>query len=272
MPSLDTILVTVKRVVDYNTPIHVKSDFTGVDTQNVKMSMNPFDEIAVEEAVSLKEKGLCRIVKVVSIGNKACLDTIRTALAMGADEGIFIDMETGTETETGTGTGDAHMLTSLNLAKILQKIVEKETPDLTILGKQAIDSDNNQCGQMLAALTGRPQGTFASALTLKDDQTIDVTREVDGGLETLNLSLPAIITTDLRLNTPRFASLPNIMRAKKKPITTIALTDLGLAPLTRGYDVQKVEPPLPRQEGVKVPDVDTLIDKLRLEAKVLPSP
>ncbi len=247
------ILVAVKRVIDYNVKIRVKSDNSGVETANVKMSMNPFDEIAVEEAVRLKEAGTATEIVVVSMGVAQCQETIRTALAMGADRGILVQSD------------DA--LQPLAVAKLLKALVEKEQPDLVILGKQAIDDNSNQTGQMLAALLGWAQGTFASKLTLADGK-VEVTREIDGGLETLSLSAPAVITTDLRLNTPRYASLPNIMKAKKKPIETIAVADLGVDTAPRLKTVQVSEPPT-RAAGIMVESVAELVDKLRNEAKVI---
>ena len=247
------ILVAVKRVIDYNVKIRVKSDNTGVETANVKMSMNPFDEIAVEEAVRLKEAGTATEVIAVSLGVAQCQETIRTALAMGADRGILVQAD-----------GE---LQPLAVAKLLKALVEKEQPDLVILGKQAIDDDSNQTGQMLAALMGWPQGTFASKLKLADGKA-EVTREIDGGLETLSLSIPAVVTTDLRLNTPRYASLPNIMKAKKKPIETIPAADLGVDVAPR-LKTLKVSPPPTRSAGVKVGSVAELVDKLRNEAMVI---
>src|SRR5581483_8482012 len=247
------ILVPVKRVVDYNVKVRVKSDGTGVETSGVKMSMNPFDEIAVEEAVRLKEKGQGTEIVAVSMGVAQCSETIRTALAMGADRGILVE----TDAE----------LQPLAVAKLLRAIVEREQPQLVVMGKQAIDDDMNATGQMLAALLGWPQGTFASKLAIEGD-TATVTREIDGGLETVALKLPAIVTTDLRLNEPRYASLPNIMKAKKKPIETVAPDALGVDAAPRLVTL-KVEEPAKRQGGAKVPDVATLVDKLRNEAKVI---
>ncbi|WP_439579023.1 electron transfer flavoprotein subunit beta/FixA family protein [Elioraea sp.] len=247
------ILVPVKRVVDYNVKIRVKSDGSGVDTANVKMSMNPFDEIAVEEAVRLKEKGKATEIVAVSAGVAACQETIRTALAMGADRGILIE----TDAE----------LQPLAVAKLLQALVVKETPELVIMGKQAIDDDMNATGQMLAALLGWPQGTFASKVELGDGRIV-VTREIDGGLETVDLGLPAIVTTDLRLNEPRYASLPNIMKARKKTIETVKPADLGVD-VTPRLTVLKVEEPAKRKAGVKVASVAELVQKLRTEAKVI---
>lgn len=246
-------LVPVKRAIDYNVKVRVKPDNSAVDLTNVKMSINPFCEIAVEEAVRLKEKGVATEIVVVSIGNKSCQEQIRTSLALGADRGIQIDTDL--------------TLDSLQIAKLLQKVVEQESPDLVILGKQSIDSDNNQTGQMLAALTGMPQGTFASEV-LVDAGKVKVTREIDGGLQTVELTLPAVVTTDLRLNEPRYASLPNIMKAKRKPLEVKPAADFGVE-LTSGVKVLKVEPPAQRQGGIKVADVAELVDKLRNEAKVI---
>ncbi len=247
------ILVPIKRVVDYNVKIRVKPDGSGVDLANVKMSMNPFDEIAVEEAVKLKEAGKATEIVVVSIGVAQAADTIRTAMAVGADRGILVQTDATVE--------------PLAVAKILKKIIEKENPNLVILGKQAIDDDSNQTGQMLAALMGWGQGTFASKVDLAAD-AVTVTREVDGGLETLSLKLPAIVTTDLRLNTPRYAALPAIMQAKKKPLETILIDTLGVD-VTPRLKTLNVAEPAKRKAGIKVPDVDTLLDKLRNEAKVI---
>jgi electron transfer flavoprotein beta subunit len=247
------ILVPVKRVVDYNVKVRVKADGSGVETQGVKMSMNPFDEIAVEEAVRLKEKGAATEVIAVSLGVAACAETIRTALAMGADRGILVETDVD--------------LQPLAVAKLLKAIVAKEQPGLIVMGKQAIDDDMNATGQMLAALLGWAQGTFASKVVLEGDQAV-VTREVDGGLETVSLSLPAIITADLRLNEPRYASLPNIMKARKKPIETLKPADLGVDPAPRLTIVKVAEPPK-RQAGAKVGSVAELVSKLKLEAKVI---
>ncbi|MFT2091194.1 electron transfer flavoprotein subunit beta/FixA family protein [Paraglaciecola sp. 2405UD69-4] len=247
------ILVPVKRAIDYNVKVRVKPDNSAVDLTNVKMSINPFCEIAVEEAVRLKEKGVASEIVVVSIGDKACQEQIRTALALGADRGIQIDT--------------AETLGSLQVAKLLQKVVEEESPDLVILGKQSIDSDNNQTGQMLAALTGMPQGTFASEVAVSDGK-LNVTREIDGGLQTVELTLPAVVTTDLRLNEPRYASLPNIMKAKRKPLAVKLAADFGVD-LSSGVKVLKVEAPAQRQGGIKVADVAELVDKLKNEAKVI---
>lgn len=246
------LLVPVKRVVDYNVKVRVKADGTGVETANVKMSMNPFDEIAVEEAVRLKEKGVVTEIVAVSIGPAQAQEQLRTALAMGADRGILIEAE-GTE--------------PLAVAKLLKAVAEREQPQVVILGKQAIDDDMNATGQMLAALLGWAQGTFASKVDIADG-TATVTREVDGGLETVKLSLPAIITTDLRLNEPRYASLPNIMKARKKPLETLKPAELGVD-VTPRLTVLKVEDPPKRQAGRKVASVAELVDKLRNEAKVI---
>ncbi len=247
------ILVPVKRVIDYNVKIRVKPDGSGVETANVKMSMNPFDEIAVEESVRLKEKGTATEVIATSLGIQACQETIRTALAMGADRGIHVvtDQE----------------LQPLAVAKALAAIVAREKPELVLMGKQAIDDDCNQTGQMLAALLGWSQGTFASKLVVSDDGVI-VTREVDGGLETVLLTLPAVVTVDLRMNEPRYASLPNIMKAKKKPIAALTPADLGVD-LTPRLKTLKVEEPPKRQGGVKVASVEALVSKLKNEARVI---
>jgi len=247
------ILVPVKRVVDYNVKVRVKSDGTGVETANVKMSMNPFDEIAVEEALRLKEAGKADEVIAVSIGVQQCQETIRTALAMGADRGVLVLTDENLE--------------PLAVAKALKAVVEKESPDIVILGKQAIDDDSNQTGQMLSALLGWSQATFASKVEVGDGSA-EVTREIDGGLETISVKLPMIVTTDLRLNEPRYASLPNIMKAKKKTIDTMSPADIGLETAPR-LNVLKVVEPAKRQEGVKVADVAELVDKLRNEAKVI---
>ncbi len=247
------ILVPVKRVVDYNVKVRVKTDGTGVETQGVKMSMNPFDEIAVEEAVRLKEKGLVTEIVAVSMGLPACAETIRTALAMGADRGILVE----TDVE----------LQPLAVAKMLKALAIKEQPGLIVMGKQAIDDDMNATGQMLAALLGWPQGTFASRITI-EGTTLTVTREIDGGLETLSLDMPCIVTADLRLNEPRYASLPNIMKARKKPIETIKPADLGVDPAPRLSLVSVAEPPR-RVAGVKVGSIQELVAKLRTEAKVI---
>jgi len=247
------ILVPIKRAIDYNVKVRVKADNSAVDLANTKMSLNPFCEIAVEEAVRLKEKGIATDILVVSIGDKTCQEQIRTALALGADRGLQID------------TSEA--LDSLQIAKLLQKVVEQESPDLVILGKQSIDSDNNQTGQMLAALTGMPQGTFASKVHVAEGK-VQVTREIDGGLQTLALTLPAVVTTDLRLNEPRYASLPNIMKAKRKPLEVKAASDYGVS-LVSNVKVLKVEAPAQRKGGIKVADVAELVDKLKNEAKVI---
>jgi electron transfer flavoprotein beta subunit len=247
------ILVPIKRAIDYNVKVRVKPDNSAVDLTNAKMSLNPFCEIAVEEAVRLKEQGLATEIVVVSIGDKACQEQIRTALALGADRGLHIDT--------------ALTLDSLQVAKLLQKVVEQESPDLVILGKQSIDSDNNQTGQMLAALTGMPQGTFASKVQLTASN-VQVTREIDGGLQTVELSLPAIVTTDLRLNEPRYASLPNIMKAKRKPLDSKAADEYAVN-LQSNVKTLKVEAPAARQGGIKVADVATLVEKLKNEAKVI---
>jgi electron transfer flavoprotein beta subunit len=247
------ILVTVKRVVDYNVKIRVKADGSGVETANVKMSMNPFDEIANEEAIRLKEAGTASEVIAVSMGEQKCQETLRTALAMGADRAIHV-------------VTDAE-LQPLAVAKLLKAIVDKEQPGLVITGKQAIDDDANQTAQMLAALLGWPQGTFASKLVFENDG-LTVTREVDAGLETVALKLPAVVSCDLRLNQPRYASLPNIMKAKKKPIETLTPDDLGVDPAPR-IETLKVEEPPKREAGIRVPDVPTLVEKLKNEAKVI---
>jgi electron transfer flavoprotein beta subunit len=247
------VLVPVKRVLDYNLKVKVKADQSGVDLTNLKMSMNPFCEIAVEEAVRLKEKGVATEIVAVSIGPEQAQETIRTALAMGADRGVLV--KTDAEVEP------------LAVAKILKALVEAEGPQLVILGKQAIDDDSNQTGQMLAALLGWPQGTFASKVELAGDKA-NVTREVDGGLQTVALNLPAIVTTDLRLNEPRYASLPNIMKAKKKPIDMKTPEDFGVSVAPRLKVVKVTEPPK-RQGGVKVKTVQELVDKLKNEAGVL---
>ena len=246
-------LVAVKRVVDFNVKVRVKSDQTGVDIANVKMSMNPFDEIAVEEAVRLKEKGVISEIIAVSCGEAKCQETLRTAMAIGADRGILVET--------------AEELQPLAVAKLLKALVDKEQPGLIILGKQAIDDDANQTGQMLAALADLPQATFASKVEIEGDKA-KVTREVDGGLETLSISLPAVVTTDLRLNEPRYVTLPNIMKAKKKPIDTMKPEDLGVD-VTSRLKTLKVAEPAKRSAGIIVPDVTTLVDKLKNEAKVI---
>ena len=247
------VLVTVKRVVDYNVNVRVLSDNTGVDLNNVKMSINPFDEIAIEEAVRIKEAGKVEEVVVVSVGASNCQEQIRTALALGADRGILVETD--------------EEMQPLAIAKCLKAVVDNEAPGLVIAGKQAIDGDNSQTGQMLAALAGLGQATFASEVELGDD-SVTVTREVDGGLETIAVKLPAIITTDLRLNEPRYASLPNIMKAKKKPIDTTTPADLGVDVAPR-ITTLKVTPPAERQAGVIVETVEDLVDKLKNEAKVI---
>lgn len=247
------LLVAVKRVIDYNVNVRVKSDQTGVETANVKMSMNPFDEIAVEEAVRMKEAGKADEIVVVSIGVQQCQETIRSALAIGADRGIHVKTD--------------HDLQPLAVARILEKIIADEQPGLVIMGKQAIDDDFNQTGQILAAKLGWPQGTFASKVEFVDDK-VNVTREIDGGLETIQLKMPAVITTDLRLNEPRYASLPNIMKAKKKPIDTVELGDMGLD-VENKIKIMKVTEPPQRKAGIKVSSVDELLEKLKNEAKVI---
>ena len=246
-------MVAVKRVVDYNVKIRVKSDNTGVDVCNVKMSMNPFDEIAVEEAVRLREKGVLSEVVAVSCGNQACQETLRTAMAIGADRAVLIQTDVP--------------LQPLAVAKLLKALVDTERPDLVILGKQAIDDDANQTGQMLAALADMPQATFASQVSLEGGQA-RVTREVDGGLETLQISLPAVVTTDLRLNEPRYVTLPNIMKAKKKQLDVLTPEALGVDVTPRLTTLKVSEPPK-RAAGIKVADVPTLVAKLRTEAKVI---
>jgi electron transfer flavoprotein beta subunit len=247
------VLVTVKRVIDYNVKVRVKSDNSNVDLNNVKMAMNPFCEIAVEEAIRLKEAGIATEVVAVSLGVKACQEQLRTALALGADRAIHVESE--------------QELESLNVAKLLAKIIEQEQPGLVILGKQAIDTDNNQTGQMLAALTGMAQGTFASKIEINGDKAL-VTREVDGGLQTIELNMPIIATTDLRLNEPRYASLPNIMKAKRKPLEVKTVEELGVT-LKEHTKIVSVSPPPERQGGIKVADVAELVDKLKNEAKVI---
>ena len=247
------VLVAIKRVVDYNVKVRPKADGSDVDLNNVKMSLNPFCEIAVEEAVRLKEAGIATEVIAVTVGNKSCQEQLRTALALGADRAIQIETDEN--------------LDALNIAKLLQKIVEEEQPQLVILGKQSIDSDNNQTGQMLAALTGMAQGTFASEVKVDGDK-VNVTREVDSGLQTISLKLPAIVTTDLRLNEPRYASLPNIMKAKRKPLVVKPAADFGID-LSPRSTLIKVTPPAERKAGIVVDSVDTLIEKLKNEAKVI---
>lgn len=247
------VLVTVKRVVDHNVKVRVKTDRSGVELDNVKMSINPFCEIAVEEAVRLKEKGIATEVVAISIGPAAAHEQLRTALAIGADRAILV--------ETAEKPG------ALAVAKLLKAVVEREQPQLVLLGKQAIDSDNNQTGQMLAALMGWPQGTFASAIDVTA-QRVTVTREVDGGLQTVSLKLPAVVTADLRLNEPRYTTLPNIMKAKKKPFETLAASTLG-TPIDTTLRTLRVEPPAERSAGVKVESVAQLVDRLKTEAKVI---
>ena len=247
------VLVAVKRVIDYNVKVRVKADNSDVDLANVKMALNPFCEIAIEEAVRLKEAGAADEVVVVSVGSKSCDEQIRTALALGCDRGIRIDTADGPD--------------SLSVAKLLAKVVEQEAPGMVVLGKQAIDSDNNQTGQMLAALLNQPQGTFASDVNLNGDK-VQVTREIDGGLQTVELSMPAIVTTDLRLNEPRYASLPNIMKAKRKPLVVITPDELGVT-VASNISLLRVDPPAERQAGIKVSSVDELVEKLRNEAKVI---
>ena len=247
------IIVPIKRVVDYNVKIRVKSDQSGVELDNVKMSMNPFDEIAVEEAIRLKEAGTAEEIIALSIGPQQAQETIRTALAMGADRGILIKSDQN--------------VSPLNVAKIIKAVAEEENPDLIILGKQAIDDDSNQTGQMLSALLGWSQGTFASEIKLENDNLL-VTREVDGGLQTIKLSMPSIVTTDLRLNEPRYASLPNIMKAKKKEIAEKNPEDLNIS-IEQNLEIIKVSEPAQREAGVKVETVDELVDKLKNEAGVI---
>ena len=247
------ILVPVKRVVDYNVKVRVKKDETDVELDNVKMSMNPFDEIAVEEALRLKEKGIATEVIAISIGPTQVQETIRNALAMGADSGIFIEATNNLE--------------PLNIAKIISSVAKKESIDLMILGKQAIDDDMNATGQMIAALLGWPQATFASKVEISDKKAV-VSREVDGGIENIEVALPAVISTDLRLNEPRYASLPNIMKAKKKPINQIQVDELNLK-IEQRLDILKVEEPTKRQSGIMLKTVEELVDKLKNEAKVI---
>ena len=247
------VLVPIKRVVDYNVKVRAKSDETGPDLANVKMAINPFCEIAVEEAIRLKEAGTAQEIIAVSIGTTACQEQLRTALALGADRAILVETELEVE--------------PLGVAKLLKSVAEKEQPDLIILGKQAIDDDSNQTGQMLASLLSYPQGTFASEINIAEEK-ISVTREVDGGLQTVSLNLPAVVTTDLRLNEPRYASLPNIMKAKKKPLDTLTPEELGVDASPR-TEILKVSPPPERAAGVIVESVDELVDKLKNEAKVI---
>jgi electron transfer flavoprotein beta subunit len=247
------ILVAVKRVIDYNVKVRVKADRSDVDLTNVKMALNPFCEIAVEEAVRLKEQGIASEIVVVSIGSKACQEQLRNALALGADRAIQIEAPDGPD--------------ALSVARLLAKIVEIEQPSLILLGKQAIDSDNNQTGQMLAALLDRPQATFASEIKVEGEQLL-VTREIDGGLQTLKVTLPAVVTTDLRLNEPRYASLPNIMKAKRKPLEVKTAEELGVV-VASNITLLSVEPPAERQAGIQVASVAELVEKLRNEAKVI---
>ena len=247
------VLVPIKRVVDYNVKIRVKSDNSGVELSNVKMSMNPFDEIAVEEAIKLKEAGTVSEIVVLSVGPQQSQETIRTALAMGADRGVLVETD--------------DLVEPLNVAKIIKAVSEEENPDLIILGKQAIDDDSNQTGQMLAALLGWSQGTFASELKISDGKA-NVVREIDGGLQTLEIKLPSIITTDLRLNEPRYASLPNIMKAKKKPIDEKLPEDYNLE-ISPMLEIVKVSEPAQREAGIKVETVEELVDKLKNEAGVI---
>jgi len=247
------VLVSVKRVVDYNVKVRVKSDGSGVETANVKMSMNPFDEIAVEEAIRLREAGVAKEIIAVSCGVAACQETLRTALAIGADRAILVE--------------SSDDLQPLAVAKLLKAVCEKEKPEIVIMGKQAIDDDSNQTGQMLAALMGWPQATFASKVKVADGKA-EVTREVDGGLETVSIKLPAVITTDLRLNEPRYVTLPNIMKAKKKPLENLKPDALGVDVAPR-FTTLKVTDPPKRKAGIKVPDAAALVDKLRNDAKVI---
>ncbi len=248
-------LVCVKRVIDYNVKIRVKADNTGVETDNVKMSMNPFDEIAVEEAVKMKEKGILSEIVVLSIGQDSSQETIRTGLAMGGDSGILVKTI-------------EQNLEPLSVGKIIQNICKKESPDLVILGKQAIDDDCNQTGQIVATLLDCPQATFASDVTKNSDNSLNVTREVDGGLETIKVNIPCVITTDLRLNEPRYASLPNIMKAKQKKIEVIDVNDLGVD-ISKRLETLEVTDPPERKAGIKVSDVNSLVEKLKNEAKVI---
>ena len=248
-------LVCVKRVIDYNVRIRVKSDKSGVEKDNVKMSMNPFDEIAVEEAVRLKEKGILNEIIVLSIGSESSQETIRTGLAMGGDRGILVK-------------SSDEDIDPLNIGKIIKKVCDKENPDLIILGKQAIDDDCNQTGQILATLLKYPQATFASKVEKNTDDTLNVTREVDGGLETIKVKIPCVVTTDLRLNEPRYASLPNIMKAKQKKIDILDINELSLD-LKKRVEILEVNDPPERKPGIVVPDIDSLVDKLKNEAKIL---
>ena len=248
-------LVCVKRVIDYNVRIRVKSDKSGVEKDNVKMSMNPFDEIAVEEAVRLKEKGIVTEIIILSIGSESSQETIRTGLAMGGDRGILVK-------------SSDEDIDPLNIGKIIKKVCDKENPDLIILGKQAIDDDCNQTGQILATLLKYPQATFASKVEKNSDDTLNVTREVDGGLETIKVKIPCVVTTDLRLNEPRYASLPNIMKAKQKKIDILDINELSLD-LKKRVEILEVNDPPERKPGIVVPDIDSLVDKLKNEAKIL---
>tara|TARA_B100000575_G_C23043254_1_gene600475 strand:- start:34 stop:789 length:756 start_codon:yes stop_codon:yes gene_type:complete len=248
-------LVCVKRVIDYNVKIRVKNDKSGVETDNVKMSMNPFDEIAVEEAVRMKEKGLISEIVICSIGSENSQETIRTGLAMGGDRGILVK-------------SDISDMDPLIVAKVIKSICEKEEPKIIVLGKQAIDDDSNQTGQILATLLDFPQATFASKIEKNEDESLNVTREIDGGLETIAVKIPCVITTDLRLNEPRYASLPNIMKAKQKKIDIMDVKDLGVDTKKR-LEIIEVNEPEPRKPGILVPDIETLIEKLKKEAKVI---
>ena len=248
-------LVCVKRVIDYNVRIRVKSDKSGVEKDNVKMSMNPFDEIAVEEAVRLKEKGIVTEIVILSIGSESSQETIRTGLAIGGDTGILVK-------------SSDEDIDPLNIGKIIKKVCDKENPDLIILGKQAIDDDCNQTGQILATLLKYPQATFASKVEKNTDDTLNVTREVDGGLETIKVKIPCVVTTDLRLNEPRYASLPNIMKAKQKKIDILDINELSLD-LKKRVEILEVNDPPERKPGIVVPDIDSLVDKLKNEAKIL---
>ncbi len=248
-------LVCVKRVIDYNVRIRVKSDKSGVEKDNVKMSMNPFDEIAVEEAVRLKEKGILTEIIVLSIGAESSQETIRTGLAMGGDRGILVK-------------SSDEDIDPLNIGKIIKNVCDKEKPDIIILGKQAIDDDCNQTGQILATLLKYPQATFASKVEKNNDNTLNVTREVDGGLETIKVKIPCVVTTDLRLNEPRYASLPNIMKAKQKKIDILDINELSLD-LKKRVEILEVNDPPERKPGIVVPDIDSLVDKLKNEAKIL---
>jgi electron transfer flavoprotein beta subunit len=248
-------LICVKRVIDYNVKIRVKTDKTGVETDNVKMSMNPFDEIAVEEAVRMKEKGILNEIVILSVGTEKSQETIRSGLAMGGDRGILVKTEN-------------EQLEPLSIGKIIKTICDKENPDLVIMGKQAIDDDCNQTGQIVATLLNYPQATFASKLEKNEDNSLDVTREVDGGLEKVRVNMPCVVTTDLRLNEPRYASLPNIMKAKQKKIDVLEIGSLGIDTKSR-LEILEVNEPPERKPGIKVSDVDSLVDKLKNEAKVI---